>query len=132
MEVCDYSHLILYAKGYYKRGDVLEDVKKILGHRCAIDAEHLSNMDVWGNCVHAFIKYCNTEHDVGELLVALFKPLPNEPGHGVFDFWSDSSNIHRAIHAILVPLMRLKVFENGQQILELGKPNPTILPLTTT
>ncbi len=33
------SHIYLYAKGHYQRGNLIEDLKKIFGERSAIDPE---------------------------------------------------------------------------------------------
>ena len=33
----DYSHVILYAKNWYKKTDVKEDLRAILAHRCGMD-----------------------------------------------------------------------------------------------
>lgn len=41
-----HSHIYLYAKGHYERGDVVEDLKIIIGQICATDPEFLSKNDV--------------------------------------------------------------------------------------
>lgn len=35
-KTCDFNHLILYAKGWYKKTDFLDDVRKILAHRSEV------------------------------------------------------------------------------------------------
>lgn len=41
-----YSHFYLYAKGWYKRGDMFEDLKVLLGNYSGTDPKHLSKDDV--------------------------------------------------------------------------------------
>ena len=129
MKECDYNHLILYAKGWYQRSsDVIGDVKKILGHRCAIDSEHMSNRDVWEQLVDVFLQYCKSEYDIRWLLLDIFKPQANEKGPLVF--WTNTASFERVIHLILGHLGNVTVIEAGLEILHLGEPDPNILPLS--
>ena len=128
MKTCDYNHLLLYAKGWYQRGDIIEDVKKILGHRCGIDPKHMPNRDVWEQLVSAFLEYCDDECDIGSLLLEMFKPLAGE-GEPL-SFWSDLSTFERMTHLILMRLGNIKVMGDGEMTLYLGEPDPKILPLS--
>lgn len=129
MKECDYNHLILYAKGWYQRGDdVVKDVKKILGHRCAIDPEYISNRDVWEQLVDVFLKYCKSEYGIRCLLLDVFKPQAKEQGPLVF--WTNTASFEGVIHLILDHLVDITVMEAGVEILHLGEPDPDILPLS--
>ena len=129
MKICDYDHLLLYAKGWYQRGNVIEDVKKILGHRCGIDPKHMPNRDVWEQLVSAFLEYCDDECEIGGLLLEMFRPLAGE-GEPL-SFWSDLSTFERMIHLILMRLGNVKIIgAEGKAILCLGEPDPNILPLS--
>ena len=48
-----YSHFYLYAKGHYKKGDKIEDLKKIQSSFCGVDHRYL------------------TEHDLMQILIPL-------------------------------------------------------------
>lgn len=128
MNECDYNHLLLYAKNWYERGNVLDDLKKIMGHRCNIDPKHMGNWDVWEMCVEAFMAYCKSDFDTKSLLRDLFKPRPEEGGS--FSFWSDESSVERAVRCILCHLGNVVVRDNEKDILCLGEPDPKILPLS--
>lgn len=60
MKYNSYSHFYLYAKGHYKCGDLIMDLKAILSNRCGVPAKWLSN------------------HDLGQVLLPLaFKHIKN-------------------------------------------------------
>lgn len=40
------THIYLYAKGHYAKTDVVKDLRIILGKRCAISPEYISNSDI--------------------------------------------------------------------------------------
>jgi len=128
-KTCDYNHLLLYAKSHYERGDVIQDVKTILAERCGLkSAENVSNEDVWAMSHHALLKYCRDHID--HFLRELFKPRYGEEDYADFRWFSDSCPLSRAVSLVLTHLARVKVVDdNGNTILELGSPDPSILPL---
>lgn len=128
MEVCDYNHLILYAKGWYKETNVLDDVRAIVAQRCALDLEHVSARDAWECVVRAFYLH-SRPGDVSRILLDLFKPWPGEKNF-TRSFWSDTCDVSGAIRRALSTLAQLRVTDSiGETILELGEPDPAVLPL---
>jgi hypothetical protein len=126
MQYADFSHLILYAKGWYKREDVLDDVKRILAHRCGLDPDRMSNDDVWRLCVEALNQHA-TPNDVVNVLSELFHPLYDE---GIGFIWFDPNcTLVRAIRRILLVLQGLAIFTDGKTLIQLEEPNEAILPL---
>ena len=125
-EPCDYNHLILYAKGWYKHGNVIEDVRKILANRACMEPEYVSDADVWGCCLSALLKYSNSRQ-IELFLSELFKP--NHDEGKPFTWFEPNCPLDRAVKRILVVLMQLTVRGQGEQELNLGEPNPSILPL---
>lgn len=122
----DFNHLILYAKGWYKRGNLLDDVKIILGERCAIDPNYLTQADVWGCCVHALEKYA--PEDVFRFLNDLFTPRNPK----TLDKWFDPNcPLEQAIQLILDILSRLKIMDvySRKILIDLGTPDEKLLPL---
>ena len=131
-KLADYNHLILYAKGWYHKGNVIEDVKKILGERCAID--RVSDENMWGMVASALIMYAKPQ-ELERYIVALFNPIYGESRHddmtGVFVWFTDTCPLERAIRKALSVLGQLRVIgEDKNVILNLGEPNPKILPLS--
>lgn len=41
------THLYLYAKGHYQCGDVMADLRIIIGKRAHMDSRLISNNDIW-------------------------------------------------------------------------------------
>ena len=130
-EPCDYNHLILYAKGWYKRTDLLEDLKRIVAERCALDFKHVSTNDVWQVVSGAFLEHAR-KHDIESFLGKLFeKGIYDDKLGEPLQFGSDDNcPIRRALGLALSVLNRLRVLdEEGNAILVLGEPDPKVLPL---
>ena len=129
MKICDYNHLILYAKKHYKRGDVIQDVRVILAERCGLEVEQVSDDDVWQMAHYALLKYSYKYID--QFLRELFKPMPDENDYGPLVWFSDTCPLVRAVRLVLIYLARVKVLDKDHnKILELGNPDPAILPLS--
>ena len=125
-DIADYNHLILYAKGWYQKGDVIKDVKVILGKRCMIDP--VSDEDMWAMIVGALTKYANPR-EMERYLTELFHPRPDEKTGTVW--FTDTCPLERAVKQVLTILGQLMVFTDARTvILNLGKPDPKILPLS--
>ena len=129
MKVCDYNHLLLYAKNHYKRNkDVIADVKVILAHRCGLERGKVSDEDTWAMCCHALLTY-DHEH-VDRFLGELFKPMFDEHGQP-FKWFSNTCPLSRAVKLVLIHLSRVRVLDaDGNRILELGDPDPAILEVS--
>ena len=128
-DTCDYNHLLLYAKNHYQRGVLMDDLKKIVAERCGMFVEHISPDDVWQNVLMCLLKYAN-QREIEYFLGRLFQ-------HGVYDDFDQLSfgydtncPIIRALRMALGMLSTLKVMnKDGTPIMELGEPDPKILPL---
>ncbi len=129
MKTCDYNHLLLYAKNHYERsGDVVQDVKAIVAERCLVDIKHTSDEDVWHVCSHALLEY--SHQHVDQFFNELFKPLHGEEDYHVAKWFSYNCPLSRAINLVLIQLAHIAVLDDdGNKILELGDPDPAILPL---
>jgi hypothetical protein len=130
-KTCDYNHLILYAKGHYKRTDLLADLKLIVAERCALDPEHVSNNDVWQVVSSALIEHAS-KRQMEEYLGRLFqKGIWDYNRESVISFaHDDDCPIRRALGMVTGILAHLPVLDkDGNVILELGQPDPKVLPL---
>jgi hypothetical protein len=125
MKTSDYNHLILYAKGWYERGDRVEDVRRILAIRAMLDK--VSDADVWLCVVHALEKHCPDQ--MGRVMTDLFKPIPRVKAQ--FKFHSGPCSLSRALYYALGVLGQLPVKDKeGNKVLELGEPDEEILPFS--
>lgn len=123
----DYNHLILYAKHWYKRSDLMTDLKIILGERCAIEPEHMTENTVWELCVDALSKYLPASR-FSRFVLGLFTSRWDEGSP--FMTFTNNCPLERAIKNILGELAALKVRNSDKEILlDLGEPDSSILPL---
>jgi len=111
------SHIYLYAKGWYAREDVLEDLKKILSHRSGIPSEDITFVNI-----------------LTVLTPLVFKELKLK-SYGFYEFLRRislfSSDIEKSLlKELLSILTTVKVKgENNKTIIPLDDPDPNILPL---
>jgi hypothetical protein len=130
-----YSQIFNYAKGWYQKGDLMEDLAKICGHRNGIDWKHYHQGSILENLVYA----C---HEC--------KLLPNTD-YWFLDFikWSfyysdldneNKININRekitteGLIRSLLSIIRHSIVRDGKEttfniLIEIEKPDPNILPL---
>ena len=124
------SHVYLYAKGWYERTDLIEDMKVIFGKRNLIDPEYI------------------TEEDLVRILLAITWPHIKDSGNPAASFkefvmdldeksyWrisydKDWTFNKAVIKKCLSVLSMVKVYdiELSRDILPLDDPDPSILPL---
>jgi len=128
MKVCDYNHLILYAKGWYERQNVVEDVRKILAARYLLKLKYMRDRDVWACVVRALEKHC--PQSMGRVMSKLFESAFGEEPHPLCPESTDVCPLSRAIGYVLTELSILPVKDNaGKSIIDLGDPDPNVLPL---
>ena len=130
-EIADFNHLILYSKNWYQRGNVIEDVKKILGERCAL-LDSVSDENMWIMLVEALLAYMpdyTRSYAMHEFLRNIFMPRADENGKSL-TWFEPNCPLERAVKQVLTILGKLMVFTDARTvILNLGKPDPKILPL---
>jgi hypothetical protein len=133
MKVCDFNHLIFYAKNHYENGDIVEDVRRIMAIRCGLEIEHMRDRDIWRCAVHALEEHCPDA--IGRVMAEMFEPLVGEiVGGFVFPGSPEDTRrlcpLGRALYLVTAELMKLKVKDkDGNIILELGEVDEAILPL---
>ncbi len=114
-------HIFLYAKGHYQEKDVIEDMKKILERRCALDAEHITVNDICHVLMPIVYNFINNEYQFTNFV---FNLSPD-------NHWKLTSDKNIDFSKILI-LNYLSVLRH-QKItdipFELEKPDPTLLPL---
>ena len=116
----DYRHVWLYAKGHYERDDCLEDLKIIIAERCLLYPEHVSTEEVF-NVLLTITQEHMQKHLYVPMLLEVFglrKLFPNKP-HEMED----------GIRLLLSNISTISVRDKGEILIDLGKPDPKILPL---
>jgi hypothetical protein len=125
------SHYILYAKGHYLKhqqdGTVWGDLKKIHEHYYAIEPQYIDNYDV----IYGLLKAV-TESIHVNLIDFLSDISPNNCWKiWPRNFTNDMYDYYEAVLYKCLSLLRhiLVLNKNGKQLINLGKPDPNILPL---
>lgn len=131
-EVVDYNHVILYAKGWYKKTDLIQDLKVILAARCGVEnIGEINVRDILYTLSLIFYTYClKNECSFTEFTKSLFEWV-NVPNVGM-QMYSDTTTIRHAIECLLgkISIIQCKdMKKEGQEItlLNLGKPDYSIL-----
>ena len=125
MEVCDFNHVLLYAKGHYKQDNIIDDLKKIYAKRSAINPEDMSLSDVCELSLNALEKYAPNK--VSHVIEDLFKNSIRL----FYDKKEYSNEFYLTIilQSILSKLRYILIVKNEKIILNLGEPDKNILPL---
>lgn len=124
---CDFNHLLLYSKGWYKVTNFVDDIRAILAHRCGLQKEYLRDSDLWSLIMHAAGDYLS-QRDINDVIMCMFSTSwVDEPGtdNGMFCEWQGKTNWVRPAKLLVSKLQQVEVVNK----LHLGEPNPKILPL---
>lgn len=114
-------HIFLYAKGHYKRNDLIKDMKKIIEKRNGIDVEYITCNDIIDNLSNIAWNYINTEYQFLGFINDI-NPVNNSI------FTSTPYNFEESIISKCLSILK---FQKVVDIpFELGKPDPDILPLS--
>jgi len=121
-------HIYLYAKGHYKHTDTIKDLQQIFSARNGIDSEYIRTKDMARVLLSIVYPHIESKHQFIEFILALH---PNE----FWKCWLESPKQHDFFEAVIGKCMSIlamtTVFdiESGKTIMNLGEPDPTILPL---
>ncbi len=119
----EHSHLILYAKNWYKRTDVIEDIKQIISVRCGIDKEFISNGNVVDYVSEVVFPFIKTDGGFSHFLARIFN------GHCYFGLNpSNTTSIEIVLKELLSILSIVQVKEGDKILIDLDKPDYSILP----
>ena len=125
MKLHDKRHFFLYAKGWYKQGNVMRDMKNLQSEYCGIPASKLTDRNVLQILLPLAWETIKTEahfidfmdHIVGYAPVYLARKRISRP------------MAVTVIEACLSRLSLLKVKDGSKVIYNLGKPDPKVMPL---
>lgn len=126
------THIYLYAKGFYEKSDLYQDLKTIIGYRSCIEPEHISQTDI----VLVLIDIVQYHLQQGNFKGNFLDFINGISPHSSWKF-SDSIkynqeteyNFYDQLIKKCLSNLRLTSIDNIPG--KLGKPNPGILPLNS-
>ncbi len=119
-------HLILYAKGHYKRtGNVIEDLSRLMTNRAALPENYIRDTDVYAFVSECFVESC-TKRNIEEILKCFYrKPFySNEAGASTLE-----EMVSHMIGMMGCIQIRDKVGDTWVDLVNLGEPDPRYLPI---
>ncbi|HUO78325.1 MAG TPA: hypothetical protein VMU21_12195 [Thermodesulfovibrionales bacterium] len=111
----DWRHFLLYAKNYYLKTETISDLLKILSHETGLDPRSVKLWDVYEVLAGRFVKYTR-----GDQKKDFFMRMFSE---------GDSVKIGDVVLQLLAALSVQKVRDGETVLIDLGEPDPSVLPL---
>lgn len=113
-----WNQVILYSKNWFKRTNVIEDLKTLISKLCGIDREYETLKDVSYVVTEVFIK-----HHTKEQIERFFDDV-------IFTYFNvnKSLNQEEIIRRMIGWIGVIPVIKNGKTIINLGEPDYTLLP----
>jgi len=111
----EWRHLLLYAKNHYRKTETIFDLKQILSHETGINLENVKLREVYEILAGLFVKYA-TGDQRKDFFVRLFSE-------------KDSVKIGDVILQFLAALSVQKVRDGDRVLIDIGEPDPSVLPL---
>jgi hypothetical protein len=120
------SHIFLYAKYHYKRGNVISDMQHIIGERCALEPEHVDVESIISVLTEVTYPYIKTENQMFEFLKDCFRRASTKCFYVNHETKFGAEEI---INSMLVILGNQKVYDKeGHELIELDEPDYDLLP----
>ncbi len=125
------SHIFLYAKGWYKRTNTMNDLRKIYARRNGCEEKHISNRDILNIlCSLVFPYLTKSEHLFNSIILRSFRVKNKFP-------WppkaSNTTTVSKLVLQILSVLADMRIKEKLSSgdykiLIPLDEPDYTILP----
>ena len=126
LPVIDYNHIFLYAKSWYKRADLIDDIQTILSERSACDKQYYSPPIIVEMLTTIALPYLRPLQIEELIKVALGISLRCRGSGSIGNL---GLRIKETIEYLIGQLSIISVKENGKFILNLGEPDPSVLEL---
>ena len=111
------KHIVLFAKGFYRRSDdTIQDLKALLSPFFAIEPKYFADSEMYGRVLETFWKVTSPDKQQffwGEIFARVGKP---------------SVTMTELVKRLLGELSICVVRKNDEVVLDLGEPDYTILP----
>ena len=118
------SQVILYAKGWFKKTDTIEDLRKIYAKRNLMALEHIYQEDIYSMLTHLVFELCikDNSNKFNHLMSEIFRSEIK---------WHEFSNVTRVknvIRVYLEMLRLLRIKDGDKTLIKLDEPDYSILP----
>jgi len=111
----EWRHFLFYAKNRYGKTETISDLKTILSHETGLNPGSVKLGDVYEILVGLFLKY-TTGDQKKDFFMRIFAER-------------DSVKIGDVILQLIGALSVLKIRDGERVLIELGEPDPSVLPL---
>lgn len=131
------THIYLYAKGFYEKSDLYQDLKTIIGYRSCIEPEYISQTDIVLVLIDIVQYHLQQGNFKGNFLDFINGISPHsswkfsDSNNSKFDKPNESIKYDFYDQLIKKCLSNLRLTNIDNIPGKLGKPNPEILPLNT-
>lgn len=115
-------HLMLYAKGHYRRsGSTTEDLRIMFSHYSGVDKTMYSDMFIFDIVKEAFVESCSRQ-DINDVMKCFYrKPY----GQGI-----GAATLEEMVSHMLGLMGCIQVYDGQNTLVELGEADPKYLPVT--
>lgn len=118
------SQIILYAKGWFKISDTMEDLRKIYAKRNCMTLEYISDENIYSMLTNLVFDLClknKTSYPFTNLMAEIFRFQDGRFGY------SQITRQKNVIKKYLSMLCLLKIKQDDEILIELDKPDYSIL-----
>ena len=123
-------HLYLFSKGHYQQTNLLSDLQIIVAQRAGIDPRHIRTSDILGLLVEevadVWLRTPRAPHRIGDFLSSLRVAILQQLPHGSMEE-IDLLFIRQCLNV----LAATKIREGSHLLLDIGHPDPTVLPFAS-
>jgi hypothetical protein len=120
------SQIVLYAKGHFKRTDVMSDLKVLVGYRCGFGPELVSENSIF-QVLHIVADKCGLEKELGSRRFLSKVMFGSEYGPQALHLATEPI-LNRYVDAILGLLVNLRIRDKDITLVQLSPANYTLLP----
>jgi hypothetical protein len=126
------SHILLYAKGWYKKTDIIEDMKILVAQRYFWNKEDCTIDNIVSCCINLIYRYCilnQPEHIACYNFHNIFEDLKPDNiwkcGYASRSYTYNEAIIRKTLSMLSI----VSVQKDGIKLIELDEPDEKILPL---
>ena len=123
VEEQSFRHIWLYAKGWYKRGNLMEDLRILVGHHTALKLAHVTDSDVLTVLCDIAVPYLVTEGNVVYRMREFFRDLIQVTQHK-----KRPLTIEDIVIKLLGVLQGVRTKRGDEVIINLGELDFNLLP----
>lgn len=123
-----YPHIWLYAKNWYEQTNLMDDLKKIIAFENCCDINNVREINIFEIILHETFPYLREKND-GNLVQWFIECFKNWESLSISKWYKDSITREDIIRNCLSVLSQVKIKNNNEILIDIGNPNPNVLPL---